>query len=885
MGLRTRILNAFRTRHVNREIDEELASHLEEAIARGRDATEARRALGSMLRHREQSRDVRVLAWLDALRADAIFGWRQIRRNAVTSAAAVLSLALAIGGCTAAFRIIDALLWRPLPVAKPEQLYVLSRQSTYPTGTLHTFDAWEYPLFSSMRDAVSGDADLLAISYALPVDVFHAGAGDSDGNDEKATRQYVSGTMFASFGLQPALGRLLTPQDDRTPGAHPYAVISYDYWTRRFGQDPHAIGRTFRLDADIYEIIGVAPQSFTGTEPGTAVDLYVPMMMHPLVTRSDASWFRTLARVKPGVALEPLRDRLQAIAGAFHAQRAKDFTDMSQSHIAAFLAQKVLIEPAPTGVSGLQDETRPALLALGVLVLLVLLIACANVANLMTAQAAARAREMALRVSIGAGRARLMQLVLVESAWLAGLAAALGILFAWWSAPLVVGSINPADNPARLSLPADWRVLGFGIALTLVVTALLGLVPALRVSTVTPVSALKGGDDPHAHRRGMRLLIAGQVGFCVLVLFISGLFVVTFERLSHQPTGFSSERLLTLETIAQPARPAAFWDDVAAHVRQVPGVETVALADWPLLSGDSSNSFLSLNGGPPTDVLAFFLGVSPGWRDTMRIPLITGRDLRASDLSPGSAIVNEAFAKIFFNGENPVGRTFEKTYGQARFQIVGLVRDARYGGVREAILPVAYVPFTTRDAKNEPQPVGRATLFVRTSNPDPLALAPLLRREVTRARADFRVSTIRTQQALNDSHTVHERLFAMLALFFSAVALVLAGVGLYGVLHYAVLQRRREIGIRLAIGARGTDIVRRVTVDIFAMVIAGEIAGLALGLLSARYIESLLYAVNATDPLMLVVPLLTLLLVAVLAALPPAVRAVRINPVIALRTD
>jgi putative ABC transport system permease protein len=881
MSLSSRILNVFRRNRINREIDEELASHLDEAVDRGRQAGEARRALGSMLRHREQSRDVRVLSWLDALQSDAVFGWRQIRRNAVTSVAAVLSLALAIGGCTAAFRIIDALLLRPLPVAHPEQLYALSRLSNYPFGTPQMYDGWEYPLFSRMRDGVQDQAELLAVSYAERVDTFP----NADGDSEKATRQFVSGSLFASFGLQPVLGRLLTAGDDSAPGGHPYAVLSYDYWTRRFGQDSHVIGRTLRFDANLYEIIGVSPESFTGTEPGTSIDVYLPITMNPSVTRSDSTWFRTLVRVKPGVAIAPLRDRLQAMARAFQADRAKGFNDVTKARAQDYINQRVLIDAAPTGVSFLQDDNRRPLLALGVLVLLVLLIACANVANLMTAQAASRAREMALRVSIGAGRGRLVQLVLVESAWLAGLATLVGSLFAWWAAPLVVGLINPPDNPARLALPADWRVLGFGALLTIVVTALLGLVPALRVSGISPAGALKGGDDPHARRTGMLALLAGQVGFCVLVVFISTLFVTTFQRLAHDPTGFSAARLVTLETVASPAREPAFWDEVLNHLRQVPGVERVAMADQPLLSGYGSNSFLSFNGGPPTEVMAFFRRVSPNWRETMSIPLIAGRDFRDGDITPRVAIVNETFAKVFFNGENPIGKTFDTSYGKQHFEIIGLTRDARYRGLRERILPVAYIPIASIDTAGMPNAAGRATLIVRTTAIDPLTLAPVLRQEVTRARSDFRVSTVRTQQSLNDSQSVRERLMAMLAMFFAAVALALAGVGLYGVLHYAALQRRREIGIRLAIVARASDIIRSVTMQMFAMVAAGEIAGIALGLWSARYIESLFYQVNATDPAMLALPLLTFLIVAAVAALPPALRATRINLVSALRAD
>ena len=328
-------------------------------------------------------------------------------------------------------------------------------------------------------------------------------------------------------------------EDDLKPGAHPYAVLSYDYWTRRFGRDPKVVGRTFRMGNDLYEIVGVAPEPFTGTEPGTVTDIFLPTMMHPAVERSDWTWHRTLARLKPGVAVESVRQKLDAISRAFERERAKGFTGMSKQSIDNLLNQTVFLEPAAAGVSDLQNDYRRSLVALGVLVALVLLIACANVANLMTAQAAARAREMALRVSIGAGRWRLVQLVLVESAWLAFLAAAIGAFFAWWSAPFVVSRINPPDNPARLFLPADWRVLGFGLALTVGVTLLFGLAPALRASAVKPASALKGGEDPHSRRRLMHALIAVQVAFCFLVLFVAGLFVATFDRLSNRPTGFS----------------------------------------------------------------------------------------------------------------------------------------------------------------------------------------------------------------------------------------------------------------------------------------------------------------------------------------------------------
>jgi predicted permease len=869
---------------LSHEIDEEFQSHIEEAIEQGRDPAEARRAFGAALRLREESRDQRLIPWLESLRADAIFGWRQLKKNKVTSAAAILSLALGIGACTGAFRLVDALLLRPLPVAHPEQLYALAKQGIGPEGKPQTFDGWAYPAFRLMRAAVNDQAELMAMSWADRSDLTYA----SDLEMEKAYRQFVSGWMFESFGLRPALGRLFTESDDLKPGAHPYAVLSYDYWTRRFGQDPKVLRRTFRMDKSLYRIIGVTNERFTGTEPGTMTDIFIPTMMHPRVVRADSTWLRIVARVRPGVALEPFRAKLEAVSRAFETERARGFSNVPKEEIDNFINQKMLLIPAATGVSGMQSDYRRPLAALGALVALVLLIACANVANLMTAQAALRAREMALRVSIGAGRRRLVQLVLVESAWLAFLAAAVGGLFAWWSAPMIVSMINPPDNPARLILPADWRVLGFGLALAVGVTFLFGLAPALRASGIKPVNALKGGEDSHSRRRMMHSLVAVQTAFCFLVLFVAGLFVATFERLSHQPTGFSAERLLTLETVTERPQSPDNWDQVAEHLSTVPGVERVAVASSALLGGWSWNNSISVNGAPPNEVLAYFLSVSPGWTETMRIALLAGRDFRPSDTCPGAALVNETFAKEYFNGGDPVGRSFDMVLDEGprlRFQVVGLVRDVRYRDMREPILPQAYYPFRAVDPQGASRAKDYGMFIVGTSSPNPLALASVLRREVSRARPEFRVSNIRTQKEINESHTVRERLLARLALFFAAVALLLAGVGLYGVLNYSVLQRQREIGIRVALGAPAGDIARHVTTEVFAMVLGGALGGLALGVVAVRYIESLFYQVKPSDPAMLALPSLTILVAALLAALPPTIRAVRIDPVTVLRSE
>jgi predicted permease len=889
MSLWSRIGNVIRGDRLNAEIDDELASHIAEAVEQGRDPAEARKAFGSLLQRREESRDLRIISWLDSLRADIVFGWRQLLKRKVTSAAAILSLALAIGACTSAFRLIDALLLRPMPVAGSDRLYSVTFEAPSATfGTVSKYDSCSYPMFRRMRADVKDEAESIAISmYNGSVDLTYG----SDQEMEKVNLQYVSGWMFGTFGLRPAAGRLLSENDDLVPGAHPSAVLSFDYWTRRFGRNPKVVGRTFRMGNDVYEIVGVTEERFTGTETGWVTDIFVPMAMkNPRILASlNNFWLRTLLQLKPGVDRERIQERLRATFRAIQDERVKGFPTQSKRDRERFFQEKLSLEPAAAGRSNMQRDYRQALSVLALLAALVLLIACANVANLMVAQAASRAREMALRVSIGAGRWRLVQLVVIESAWLAFLSTALGAIFAWWSVPFIVGMTNPPVYAARMILPADWRVLGFALVLACGVTLLFGLAPALRASAVQPVSALRGGEDPHSRGRLMRSLIAVQVAFCFVVHLAAGLFVATFERLSNQATGFSAERVLNLEAVTSRPESPVLWEQVAERLRAVPGIEKVALIGWPLMSGESAVGNISINGAPPGDVFSDFVTISPGWADLMRIPLLGGRDFRARDVNPLVAIVNQAFAKQYFNGEDPVGKWFDRVEpagGQSHFQVVGLIRDARSRDrMRVPIRPTAYIPFPTVDANGAFRPVARGTFVVRTASANPLALASTLRKGVAQARPGFRVRDIRTQVELNQTDTVRERLLAVLAVFFAGLALLLAGIGLYGVLDYSVLQRRREIGIRMAIGARPGDIVRRVTAEALAMVFVGAAAGLGLGMASLRYIQSLFYQVRPTDPAMLALPSLLILAAALPAAVPAVIRAVRIDPAAMLRSE
>jgi predicted permease len=489
----------------------------------------------------------------------------------------------------------------------------------------------------------------------------------------------------------------------------------------------------------------------------------------------------------------------------------------------------------------------------------------------------------------------------VESAVLAVCAAIAGAVFAWWAAPFVV-SLLEFQEPVQLVLDANWRVLGFVIALTVAVTMLFGLGPALRASAVRPLGALKGHDDPHHHRRVVHSLISAQMAFCLFVVFMAGLFALTLRNLSNRPLGFEADRLLLLEINLSGAQspgpaggqPPQVWAEVGERIRMEPGVEATAFAGWVPLSQNRWRAPVFAPGRlPDPDNSPYFLAVSPAYFDTMRIGLVAGRDFRIGDSPPtrddrrpvaGVGIVNEAFARAYFDGQSPIGRQVlvrqfkrnpQDTEVDATMDIVGLVRDSVYDNLREPMRPTVFVP---NEAANH------AALIVRTTG-DPAALGSTLRRRVTQIRADFRVTNVGTQSAFVQRQMLRERLLTTLSLFFATVALLLAGIGLYGVLNYAVIQRRREIGVRMALGARAVHVVRRVGAEMLTPVGVGLIVGLAGGLAFGRLVQSILFEVKATDAMSVATPLLTLAVAAALAAVPPAVRAVRIDPAQTLRSE
>lgn len=820
-----------------------------------------------------------------ALPSDAVYALRRLGQAKVTSAAAILSLGIALGACTSSYRLLDALLLRPLPVSHPERLYTVAFGSaSLLDAQFMTYDSNSYPAFLQMKEAVKDRARMMAVSYAAPSDLTYR----TDAEMEKAFIQYVSGDMFSVLGLRPAQGRLFAPDDDASPGARPVAVISYDYWTSRFGRDPGVIGRTFRLGDALFQIVGVAPAGFAGTETGLPVDIFLPMMMKTRSTLQSWNnfWLRALVELDPGVTPAPVRAQLRVTYRTIETQRAQSVT-LTPAQRRVLFSDTLLLQPAGSGRSNLQRDFRSSLYVLAILVALVLLVASANLANLMNARCVQRAREMGIRRSLGASGARLMQLVLIESAWIAAAATLVGVLFSNWAAPTVAGWINQPGSPVRLSLPLDYRIWAFALSLALLVTLLFGLPPALRM--LHSRTSLGSSNATEPRRLLMQAWVMAQVAFCVVALLLAGMLVRSFDQLSRQPLGYHPVGILNLESVARPAQPAVYWGQVADHLRFMPGVASVAIASWPLMNGESANSAIAVR-GVPTEVFADRYGVSPGWFQTMGIPLLQGRDFHPAEATPGPAIVNQAFARQYFDELDPLGQTFDVLDGRGgdtALQVVGVVADARYrDDVRLPIRPTFYLPFGSTAGSAAPQPLTRGTFVIRcAAGVAPRMLTSTLRAEVTRARPELRVSNVLAQTDIVASKTIRQRVLAQLAFFFGGVVMLLAAVGLYGVLEYFVRQRRRELGIRIALGARSGHIAHQVISVTFIMVGLGGASGIGAGIACARYFATLFYGVRPTNFGVLTLPLLLMGVIALIAALPAVWRALAIDPAAMLRAE
>jgi predicted permease len=890
MSWLSRFVSVIRSDRLNHDLDDEMRFHLDartEEYTRAGLSTEearaqARRQFGSPALLRDASRDIKLLPRLESILRDVSFATRLWRRNKLVTAAALVSLSLAIGACTAAFSLIDALILRMLPVEDPQSLvYVALRAPTEDRDGL----AFNYPLFREMRAATGRQVRLFALSDQAKRDAVF----DDRGYAEKVYAQWVSGDALPILGVKPALGRVLASTDDMNPGQHPVAVLSYDFWTRRFGRSPDVLGRWVTIREKPLQIVGVAANGFTGVEPGIMTDVWAPTMMWDdhAIADSSTRWFRIWGRMQAGAAQDQARLVLQRVFTGFAREQAANRREESPERLNQLLNTRVHLRSAATGPSGLRQDFARALWVLGAIAVLVLLIAAMNVASLLVARAAARQREMALRTSIGAGRGRLIQQAVIESGLLALTSCALGAVLSVVATPKLVAMISTSWTAVRLDVQPDWRVLVFLGAMSIFVTFVFGLAPALRSAAVLPADALRSGGGRHATAVGsFRPLVAGQIAFSFVVLFVGGLCLTSFVKLLRTDLGFDASNLVLVNVTASATGqnrepPLAPWITLLERLEHTPGIESASLSRWGLFTGSGRNKSVQIPGRPVDAYTPWYMPVSPGFLRTMRIPLLAGRDLEWQDFVPElptAVIVNESFAKRYFPDESAIGKRFFRIDGGVTLvaqEVIGVAKDAKYTDLRESPPPTVYDPY---------RPQNVAAIQVRTRL-DMGALMATLLAEVPRAHAAFRLGDVTPQSTVVNNHLVRDRALAVLSAFFSLVAIVLVVVGIYGLLSYTVLQRTREIGIRLALGAQPAQIVTLVLWGIGGVTLIGLGVGGVGAALAGRLMTALLFGVTPSDMWSIAAPLICLVVACAVAAVLPAQRAARIAPTTALTVE
>ncbi len=915
------------------ELEEEVRGHLgaavRERMERGETRAEAeaaaRRQFGNVELVKEVTRDVWGWASFDRPAQDVRYGLRMLGRNLGFTLIAVLTLALGIGANTAIFSIMDAVLLKTLPVKEPERLVLfksLAREDfsygafngdrrTDPATGLKAGTVFPNQSFARMRAQAQTQGSPCEEIFAFGI----TGANVTiDGQAESLRGLVVSGNYYAGLGVQPWLGRVITDDDDRE-GASPVVVFSHRYWERRLNSDPAVISKQVSINNVAFTVIGVTPRGFDGTgEVGSAPEVFVPIAMEPQINPERRRmvgagwwWLRLMGRLKPGATNEQARAQLetvfqQSVVEHRSARQAQPLTSGRRPlpNLEPKDYPRLAVDSGSQGEVNVRQSFAPQLYLVFGVVGLVLLIACANVANLLLARAAARQKEIAVRLALGAERFRLIRQLLTESVLLAMLGAGLGVLFALWikDAMLSVSEWGGAEM-AALNPQLDLRVLGFTFLLSLVTGILFGLAPAWRATRVDLTPALKdtGRNSSGILRSWLNKgLVITQVALSFLLLVGAGLMLRTLRNLQNMDAGFNRENLLLFEVAPgqlgyKGERLANLYRQLFARLDAVPGARGVTCSSEQLLSTGRYNKSVFVAGAPVAynsdnqpveNGAALFLGVCENFLETMGIPLLRGRTLRPQDDEQATrvAVVNQAFAKQFFPNDNPIGKRFGLNASAAnQIEIVGLSADAKYTSLRDEIKPTIYLPWS-----QELQEM-RSMVFEMRAAGKPSALAAAVREAVRSVESNVPVFDVKTQIERSDETLRTERLFARLLSFFGALALLLAGIGLYGVLAYAVAQRTQEIGIRMALGAQARDVLLLVVRQGIAWTLVGVMLGVALALWVTRWIESLLFNVKATDALTFAVISLLLIGVALLAAYLPARRATNVDPLIALRHE
>ncbi|MBV9678260.1 MAG: ABC transporter permease [Acidobacteriaceae bacterium] len=914
MAWLSKLWNTFRMTRLQSELDEELRHHLE---LRTRDLqksgmpgtaarTEAASRFGNFTFEKEKTREMDIFTSLETIGKDLRYALRQLARNPVFAAVAVLSLALGIGANTALFSIFNAVLLRSLPVRNPDELVILTNPDASGAGIGSSSGEralLTYAEYEQLRDRSATMAGLCASDSSLN----HWTLRIAGGSQEEATGRLVSESYFSVLGVEPFIGRVFTQADVASVGSDPYAVISYDYWQRRFGGKANVLGMPIQLYSAALTVIGVAAPNFHGETVGENPDIWAPMMMEPLVKpgrdwiHEDLSksidkvmWLHVFGRLKPGMTVMKAQAEMNIL---FKNILEEGYPrTLSADDRKELLDQRIKIRSARNGAFGKRNEFSQQLLVLLVVAGLVLLIACANVANLLLARATARYKEVGIRLSLGAARGRLLRQFITESLLLAGLGGVTGIVLALVAARGLLLLLSETEQPLQLSNAFDWRVLLFTFSMTLLTGILFGLAPAFRNTRVDVSQSLKESGRSVTDT-GMRMtvakcLVAVQVALSLLLVAGAGLFLRTLWNLESVAVGYAKENLLAIRVDAvtagyKDAQRPTLYNEVADRLRALPGVRSVAYSENGLFGGTESADPVDVEGyihKNKDNMNARFDQIGPGYFSAIGVPLLLGREINVRDTAGALrvCVINEAFAKRFFAGRNPIGKHVADTYGGSRLtmEVVGVAKDVKDHRLRGDVPPRFYVPVAQGDGGIAPN----VYFEVRTTGDANRALNSL-RRSILQVNANLQILMARTVDSLIDSQNRLPRLIAQLCSIFGAIALVLAATGLYGVLSYSIARRTNEIGIRMALGADKGSVIGMVLRETSIMIVLGMAAGIGATFGLTRLIANRLYGLSAMDPLTICAALGILGAVALAASYIPALRAARVSPVAALRHE
>jgi predicted permease len=887
-----RIRNFVRPEALSRELDREMAFHIDERAAdlraSGLDpaaaATQARRMFGNPTRQKEETHDVDVLTWLDSFARDVRYALHALAASPAFTLVAVLSLALGIGANTAIFSLTDALLLKSLPVQHPEQLLLVDMgeadENNFPN-----------PVWEQIRDNVPVFSGVFAYSDAQ----FNLAHG---GEVRNASGAWVSGDFFSTLGVHPVAGRVLQRSDD-VPGCPGVAAVSEGFARREYGDVGSAPGRTISLNDHPLTVVGVIDPAFPGINIGRATDVYTPLCTQSLLIRPGildvrARWFlNVIGRPRDGMTPEQVRAALVTAAPAIF--RATLPPNWGAANQAQYLKRTFGVAPAATGLSDLRANYGTALYVLMVVVGVVLLIACANIANLLLARGAARRHEISIRMALGAGRARLIRQLLTESLLLSVMGAATGVLFARWATRLLVGLLATRGGAVWLDLAIDGRMLAFTVAIAIGTALLFGLIPAWRATRVDPQAAMKaggrgvlGGDS--RHRLGKSLVVV-QVALSLTLVAAAGLLVGSFRNLTQVDPGFQRSGVLVVAANFAKARGNAVEQSVAQRqlldrLREMPGVRDAAAALFTPISGAGWNDQVQPDGNKPAgkkDGVVWFNRVTDGYFSTMGTPLIAGRDIAQTDneSAPLVAVIDETAAHKFFGNANALGHTLHTTSADtadAPMTVVGVVRTAKYASLSEKSPGTVYLPLAQGDGK------GATVTYVLRVRGAPVGPIPLVKTAAAAISPGISLEFTTLDEQVSSS-LARPRLLATLSGFFGALALLLATIGLYGTMSYDVTRRRNEIGIRIALGAARHRVLGVVMAEAGWLIALGVGLGLVLALGTTRFVSSFVFGVTPTDPSTFALASLVLGVVALSAALLPAARAARVDPMNALREE